>query len=280
MRQAELFVETEECCGGLFPYNSVAEMETTSDAEMLRLRELGFSEELSFLSNYNVNGAYDTAICLDRVVWILTFAPAHVHNSLGSIYGLGSNYSFAGDTTICTNTSAAEQLIFGFDQDAEVNWWDFWIKTGLIASIFVPVLITNLGLSVHGLADPLSQCAGEYEVPSNRFLQVTIVDGHALRQRFERGLWTVSVKWCFIWFVLVKLCLLNLMMASNIGETLTGANTEASIVQVAFFVVVIGGCIGAFLLALTILANRRRLVLELTPRQASRATEETRRLRV
>ena len=98
---------------------------------------------------------------------------------LGSIWSVGANFTFAGDTTICTNTSAAESLIFGLNQDADVNWWDFWIQTGLVASLIVQVLVTNLGLAVHGLADPLSMHTIHQQLP----------DGVVLRPN-EELLWT------------------------------------------------------------------------------------------
>lgn len=186
-----------------------------------------------------------------------------MHSCKGSIHAPGANFTFAGDNRICTNTTEAEQLIFGLDQDANVNWWDFWIKTGFVASLFVQVLITNLGLSVHGLADPLSQCAGQFEFPSNRLVHVSIVDHQALQSRFEKGLWTVSAKWCAIWFLLVKLCLFNLMMASSkmIQGSINEDDTIATI-QVVFWIILVGALVGVFLLALTVLARRQRLSME------------------
>jgi len=55
VQQAKMFVETDQCCGGMFPYEKTRELESMSHPSA-QLKDLGFSEELTFLNGYTVNG--------------------------------------------------------------------------------------------------------------------------------------------------------------------------------------------------------------------------------
>lgn len=100
--------------------------------------------------------------------------------------------------------------------EAETNWWQLWVATGLLARILIKVAVCNFGIALYRMADPLSICAGRFEWPSARF-QLPDSTSRTLEQvKREKSIvyqW-VAFKAAIGWGILTHICLINLMLTA------------------------------------------------------------------
>lgn len=210
--EANLFVD--ECCP-TFPYENLGNLESPSFEEDIWTR-LGFDTVPIFLEPYGQ-----------------------------VLFPNKTNFTFLGDTTVCSDLVEAERLILATSPEATVNFWELWIASGLIASLLFKVVLANLGLALYWLADPLSRCGGTYEYPSEQ--TVSTRTGMELKSKTIAGLDGISLKWAIVWFVAVKLCLLNLFTAANLEGVVW--DTTDPLIYAAFYTLCAGSSLAIIYIA-------------------------------
>lgn len=173
--------------------------------------------------------------------------------SLGRVlFPRQDSFDFAGDTRVCSDILAAETMVLATSPDVEVNFWDLWVKSGLVASLLFKVALANFGLALYYLADPLSRCGGAYEYPREQL--VTTAMGLDLKEKTLAGLDAISMKWAIFWFIVVKMCLANLFAATDLDEIVWDSSDP--LVYAATVLAAVGGAV-ALVLALAIWIVKR-----------------------
>ena len=167
-----------------------------------------------------------------------TFLPNTI-SFLGNIlFPPEANFTFIGETSICTEPVEAQRFILETNPEANINVWDLWIKTGLVASLLIKVVLANFGLALYWLADPLSRCGGSFEYPPMTPLSES--DKRALRCNTHSGLKAISIKWALVWFILVAACLANLWGAAD-WESLQWGDSSDPVIKLTYTILAAGG---------------------------------------
>ena len=218
VREAELFV-SDCCASGPFPYLRLQELASVELWDE-HWNSLGFDTVPSFLRSYGKlvfwgrrKEGRSTRVCCFGFFMPLTVATLHLYPSGNVLFPTEQNFTFAGNTTICSEILAAERMVLATRPDVNYNFWDLWVKSGLVASLFFKVALANFGLALYWLADPLSRCGGTYEYPREQHVDYNI--GLDLKAKTVAGLDAISTKWAIVWFLLVKMCLANLFAATD-----------------------------------------------------------------
>jgi len=149
---------------------------------------------------------------------------------------------YLGNSSICTNNTAARRLVWenrrdqdAYDYDSQTDWYKLWIASGFLAMLVVKVAMANFGVSLMLLADCFCGCQGEYlwmpmslvpdgsktksQTPSRRAESNTTTSSSAapptqlIEKWFEkkrRALFVGALSKTFFWGIVVHLCMVNL----------------------------------------------------------------------
>lgn len=161
--------------------------------------------------------------------------------------------SFLGNNSICTNRTAARKLIWEarYDEEGdstssfETDWYNLWITSGFLATLFVKVAVANFGLSLMALADPFIVCAGEFLWIPN----VNQIESQEWFRTKQRALFHVGLSRTLFWGTVVCLCMINLF-CSVYQEAYKDVDlAEEDLPQLYQMleqrdIVVLGGCLG------------------------------------
>lgn len=147
---------------------------------------------------------------------------------------------YLGNSSICTNNTAARRLVWenrrdqdAYDYDSKTDWYNLWIASGFLAMLVVKVAMANFGVSLMLLADCFCGCQGEYlwmpmslvpegskaKSQTSRRAESTTTSSSAspptqlIEKWFEkkrRALFVGALSKTFFWGLLVHLCMVNL----------------------------------------------------------------------
>mmetsp|Transcript_21801 Transcript_21801/g.32659 ORF Transcript_21801/g.32659 Transcript_21801/m.32659 type:complete len:288 (-) Transcript_21801:1140-2003(-) len=130
---------------------------------------------------------------------------------------LTQTYPFFGNSTICYNPSYAREYLKA-PEEASVNFWDIWIKTGLLAMIMVKITIANFGIALMHFADPLGSCDGRYECPPERYDPAeTEEDMQELKENMLSILTVIGGRRTFFWGLITNIGLFNMYISQLIA---------------------------------------------------------------
>jgi len=135
------------------------------------------------------------------------------------------NSTFLGNGTICINTKYARDEILVADESS-LSFWELWIMSGLLASFFVKIAISNFGIALLKLADPFCICEGTYESPPSLNKNIdqehvnTFIVDERVKQDKAAELRAIAIRDCIAWGAIANTCLLTLFVTawSNLGE--------------------------------------------------------------
>ena len=175
------------CCEISYPYESLKDI--MPDASMEEIYEsYGF---LLDPTEDNICGAADTCFLPDI------------------------NSTFVGDMTTCEDNSFVRtQILNLLDNTANINWWDIWISTGLLASIILKGCVANFGIALVQLADPFMQCDGKYVGPPRNF-NFGQKEMAKLIAKCDHLLKNQAVGKVFFWGVFMNLLMLNIILGTE-----------------------------------------------------------------
>ncbi len=135
---------------------------------------------------------------------------------------------FLGNSNICDDVQYAKDHIFT-SENMELNFWESWIKTGLLANLLVKIAITNFCVSLLNLADPFVTCGGTYESPPPMFNQDNddttaggslFTVGEDVKNDKAASLKAIAVRQSLFWGVITNACLICLLSVAvtNVGD--------------------------------------------------------------
>ena len=147
------------------------------------------------------------------------------------------NTTFLGNTTLCRNPYFAKEVFLGSSSsDSNLNWWELWISTGLLATLLEKTCVANFCVATLFLEDPLSKCGGQYEGPPSHHAFGNSFSMYELKAMCEQNLQMVAARKAILWGGLANLFLLNIVasnMHSNNGSDVSSGSC-AFLIGLAF----------------------------------------------
>jgi hypothetical protein len=132
----------------------------------------------------------------------------------GSCYLMEQSAEFVGIMDACTDNSYVREEILDITEDTQFRWWDFWISSGILASIFLRAGVANFGIGLLRVADPLMQCGGKFLGPPTNY-ELPAEDMRRLRESKENNLRFFGFGTVFFWGLFMNLMMLNIFLASH-----------------------------------------------------------------
>lgn len=99
-----------------------------------------------------------------------------------------------------------------------------WISSGLLAPFLIRLAVTNFGIAVLRLADPLSICGGKYEGPPGNYDFGGPVQFRILRMLKEKRLVLAARAQVLVWGVFTLVFAINIWVSSS-GDASLDAET-------------------------------------------------------
>jgi hypothetical protein len=118
---------------------------------------------------------------------------------------------FLGNTSICNDRSYARSHLVQESEDIDdVNWWDIWVGSGIVAALLVKTCVTNFCLGLLQFADPFSAYDGEYEGPPGAYSFGTEEEIEQLRDIKMSNLRSFALGRICFWGILSNIFMFNL----------------------------------------------------------------------
>lgn len=137
-------------------------------------------------------------------------------SSKSSVWSPRVNSTFLGNETICVDREYAMNEVL-VASEADLNFWELWIASGLLANLVVKIAIAQFGVALLKVADPFTSCKGMYECPptlnQNDGEHELFVDGR-VKEIKEAALRTLAIRESIIWGFISNSCLLSLVVVA------------------------------------------------------------------
>mmetsp|Transcript_8845 Transcript_8845/g.17609 ORF Transcript_8845/g.17609 Transcript_8845/m.17609 type:complete len:167 (-) Transcript_8845:11-511(-) len=124
-----------------------------------------------------------------------------------------------------------------------MNWFQLWISSGMLAELATKLVAANFCVAILKSADPLGSINGMYERPAVEYFQVDNTNMNTLQKDKTLVLWTVAVRGCVVWGLLMHLLMINLIFTSVTNEELRQNDIVFGSISLVFAFLIIP-CIG------------------------------------
>ena len=146
---------------------------------------------------------------------------------LPNLYAPRPDMPFFGNVTICTDPSYARTMLH--PPETSATMWDVWIKTGLLATFFVKIAMSNFAVALLRVADPFSICNGKFECPPERYsLLARTQDLLEMKEDKEAILTALGVRSAIFWGLLTNLSLVNIFLGEFMNQ---GGGIDLSVIE-------------------------------------------------
>ena len=149
-------------------------------------------------------------------------------------YFLDKQAEFRGNLTTCEDNSFVREEILDMHESSNVNWWQIWISSGVLASILLKAGVANFGVSLVRLADPFMICDGKYiGPPSNLNFQRSELQ--ELTQAKKDALRIAGLGGVFLWGLFMNLMMANIIisiLSSDDAESISEGDAAVAVVLI------------------------------------------------
>jgi len=149
---------------------------------------------------------------------------------------------FIGNTTVCEDPEYRREQIHEAPESG-MSWFQLWISSGMLAELFTKLVAANFCVAILKSADPLGSIDGMYERPAIEYFQVDNTNMKTLQKDKTLVLWTVAVRGCVVWGLLMHLLMFNLIFTSVTNEELRQNDIVYGSISLVFAFLIIP-CIG------------------------------------
>eukprot|EP00984_Skeletonema_dohrnii_P032144 scaffold25645_cov78-Skeletonema_dohrnii-CCMP3373.AAC.3 len=179
-----------------------------------------------------------------------------------------------GITRVCEDPAYQREQIHEAPESG-MNWFQAWISSGMLAELFTKLVAANFCVAILKSADPLGSIDGMYERPAKEYFQVDNTNMKILQKDKTLVLWTVAVRGCVVWGLLMHLLMINLIVTSVTNEELRQNDIVYGSTSLVFAFLIIP-CIGFFVMRILKAKIQEAEWRALSPFTRMRQTIETR----
>jgi hypothetical protein len=128
------------------------------------------------------------------------------------MYAPDDSPRFLGNTTVCDDPQYAQEKYFSAPS-TEPDLFSIWISSGIVATLFIKIVMANFGIALLHYMDPLSFHDGEYEYPKQ--IVGDLVMQEAREKTTIQLLRASALRGCLVWGIILHSCIVNLAFARN-----------------------------------------------------------------